>query len=113
MLVGSYCCTDFPGKFRWQPGLVTQAVTKGQWLLLEDLDFAPADVVTLLLPLLQERRLPGAGQNGSGLKAAGGFRLFATMRLLGTENDLQGVEGHSEMMGSCQAIEGLLTKVGE
>ncbi|OQR77969.1 midasin-like, partial [Tropilaelaps mercedesae] len=108
-LVGSYCCTDIPGKFRWQPGLVSQAVTRGQWLLLEDLDFAPVDIVTLLMPLLQERKLPGAGLRRGGVKAAGGFRLFATMRLLGEEHHHG--EGHSELMGSCQAIEGLLTKI--
>lgn len=29
----------------WQPGTLTQAVTKGQWILLEDIDHAPLDVV--------------------------------------------------------------------
>lgn len=45
MLLGMYRCTDVPGKFVWQPGTLTQAVAKGQWILLEDIDHAPLDVV--------------------------------------------------------------------
>lgn len=47
MLLGMYRCTDTPGKFVWQPGTLTQAVTRGQWILLEDIDHAPLDVVSL------------------------------------------------------------------
>lgn len=46
MLLGMYRCTDIPGKFIWQPGTLTQAVTKGHWILLEDIDHAPLDVVS-------------------------------------------------------------------
>lgn len=46
MLLGMYRCTDIPGKFVWQPGSLTQAVSKGQWILLEDIDHAPLDVVS-------------------------------------------------------------------
>lgn len=49
MLLGMYRCTDIPGKFVWQPGTLTQAVSKGQWILLEDIDHAPLDVVSLNL----------------------------------------------------------------
>ncbi len=45
MLLGMYRCTDIPGKFVWQPGSLTQAVSKGYWILLEDIDHAPLDVV--------------------------------------------------------------------
>lgn len=46
MLLGMYRCTDIPGKFVWQPGSLTQAVSKGYWILLEDIDHAPLDVVS-------------------------------------------------------------------
>lgn len=46
MLLGMYRCTDIPGKFVWQPGTLTQAVTNGHWILLEDIDHAPLDVVS-------------------------------------------------------------------
>lgn len=53
MLLGMYRCTDVPGEFVWQPGTLTQAATKGHWILLEDIDYAPLDVVRRLLnPLL-------------------------------------------------------------
>lgn len=45
MLLGMYRCTDVPGEFVWQPGTLTQAATKGHWVLLEDIDYAPLDVV--------------------------------------------------------------------
>lgn len=44
-----YRCTDVPGEFVWQPGTLTQAVTKGHWVLLEDIDYAPLDVVSRFL----------------------------------------------------------------
>ena len=63
----------------WQPGVLTQAVTSGYWVLLEDIDYAPMEVVSVLLPLLETRCLsvPGHGDN---ITAAPGFHLFATQR---------------------------------
>ena len=57
VLLGSYVCTDIPGEFRWQPGAVTQAVRKGMWIVIEDIDLAPMDVISVLLPLLETRKL--------------------------------------------------------
>ena len=50
LLVGLYRCTDIPG-------LLTRAVTQGTWLLIEDIDRAPADVLALLTPLVQTGEL--------------------------------------------------------
>ncbi|XP_064216909.1 midasin isoform X1 [Aotus nancymaae] len=81
MLLGMYRCTDVPGEFVWQPGTLTQAATMGHWILLEDIDYAPLDVVSVLIPLLEngELLIPGRGDY---LKAAPGFQFFATRRLL-------------------------------
>ncbi|XP_066110370.1 midasin isoform X3 [Saccopteryx bilineata] len=81
MLLGMYRCTDVPGEFVWQPGTLTQAATKGHWILLEDIDYAPLDVVSVLIPLLENEELLIPGQ-GDCLKVAPGFQLFATRRLL-------------------------------
>ncbi|XP_069866566.1 midasin isoform X1 [Dipodomys merriami] len=81
MLLGMYRCTDVPGEFVWQPGSLTQAATKGYWILLEDIDYAPLDVVSVLIPLLENRELLIPGQ-GDYLKVAPGFQFFATRRLL-------------------------------
>ncbi|XP_035663677.1 midasin-like [Branchiostoma floridae] len=80
-LLGTYRCTDVPGEFVWQPGVLTQAVTNGNWILLEDIDFAPMDVISVLVPLLETRSLsvPGHGQT---VRCAPGFQLFASQQLL-------------------------------
>ncbi|KAJ1151695.1 hypothetical protein NDU88_004475 [Pleurodeles waltl] len=81
MLLGMYRCTDVPGEFVWQPGSLTQAVTKGHWILLEDIDYAPLDVISVLIPLLEngELMIPGRGDC---FKVSPGFQFFATRRLL-------------------------------
>ncbi|XP_009874445.1 PREDICTED: midasin-like, partial [Apaloderma vittatum] len=76
-LLGMYRCTDVPGEFVWQPGTLTQAVTKGHWILLEDIDYAPLDVISVLIPLLEKRELLIPGR-GDCLKVASGFQFFAT-----------------------------------
>ncbi|RMC13255.1 hypothetical protein DUI87_10789 [Hirundo rustica rustica] len=79
-LLGMYRCTDVPGEFVWQPGTLTQAVTKGHWILLEDIDYAPLDVISVLIPLLEKRQLLIPGR-GDCLKVAPGFQFFATRRI--------------------------------
>ncbi|NXE72930.1 MDN1 protein, partial [Cochlearius cochlearius] len=79
-LLGMYRCTDVPGEFVWQPGTLTQAVTKGYWILLEDIDYAPLDVISVLIPLLEKRELLIPGR-GDCLKVASGFQFFATRRI--------------------------------
>lgn len=79
VLLGQYRCTDVPGEFLWQPGVLTQAVLNGFWLLLEDLDSATQDVCTVLSNLLENNFLsvPGFREN---LKIAPGFQLFVSLR---------------------------------
>uniref|UniRef100_A0A8C5QIK7 Midasin n=1 Tax=Leptobrachium leishanense TaxID=445787 RepID=A0A8C5QIK7_9ANUR len=83
MLLGMYRCTDIPGEFVWQPGTLTQAVSNGHWIVLEDIDYAPLDVISVLIPVLEngELLIPGRGDC---IKVAPGFQLFATRRLLST-----------------------------
>uniref|UniRef100_A0A3P8RPW4 Midasin n=1 Tax=Amphiprion percula TaxID=161767 RepID=A0A3P8RPW4_AMPPE len=77
MLLGMYRCTDIPGKFVWQPGTLTQAVSKGQWILLEDIDHAPLDVISVLLPLMENKKLMIPGREDC-IDVAPGFQFFAT-----------------------------------
>uniref|UniRef100_A0A3Q2D7A0 Midasin n=1 Tax=Cyprinodon variegatus TaxID=28743 RepID=A0A3Q2D7A0_CYPVA len=77
MLLGMYRCTDVPGKFVWQPGTLTQAVSKGLWILLEDIDHAPLDVISVLLPLMENRKLMIPGREDC-IEVASGFQFFAT-----------------------------------
>ncbi|XP_054829779.1 midasin [Eublepharis macularius] len=79
-LLGMYRCTDVPGEFVWQPGTLTQAVSKGHWILLEDIDYAPLDVISVLIPLLENGELLIPGRSDC-IKVAPGFHLFATRRV--------------------------------
>jgi midasin len=76
-LIGMYQCSDRPGEFVWQAGPLTEAVRKGYWILLEDIDCAPAELISMLLPLIETGRLAIPGQ-GATVKAAPGFQLIAT-----------------------------------
>nr|DBA26506.1 TPA: hypothetical protein GDO54_010752 [Pyxicephalus adspersus] len=85
MLLGMYRCTDIPGEFVWQPGTLTQAVSHGHWILLEDIDYAPLDVISVLIPVLENGELLVPGR-GDCIKVAPGFQLFATRRLLSSSS---------------------------
>lgn len=78
-MVGLYRCTEVPGQFVWEPGLLTRAVLSGHWLLIEDIDRASQDVISLLSPLVQEGQLNVPSLGGQ-VRPAPGFRLFFTQR---------------------------------
>jgi midasin len=63
----------------WSWGVLARAVREGHWLLLEDVDAAPKDVLSLLLPLLETNTLAVPGHTQL-LHAHPAFRLFATHR---------------------------------
>ncbi len=77
-LFGSYVVGATPGEFAWQPGALTQAVKQGRWVIIEDVDQAPFEVLAALVPLLEERRLyvPGRGES---VHAHDAFQLFGTV----------------------------------
>ncbi|KAJ3358451.1 hypothetical protein GGF32_000407 [Allomyces javanicus] len=79
-LLGTYIATSTPGKFTWARGVLTRAVQEGHWVVLEDIDMASRDVVSLLVPLL-ERRTLFIAQRGQELRAHPNFQLFATTSL--------------------------------
>ncbi|KAG6496185.1 hypothetical protein ZIOFF_044033 [Zingiber officinale] len=53
MLIGNYVCSNQPGEFRWHPGSLTQAISKGYWVVFEDIDKASIEVQSIILPLLE------------------------------------------------------------
>jgi len=95
MLIGLYSTGSKPGSFQWRPGVLTKAVKEGRWVLIEDLDRAPAEVVSSLLPLVErgELLIPSRSER---IKAASGFRLFATVR---TSKGMNGQETLPHLLG--------------
>jgi midasin len=95
-LLGSYVCTEVPGEFRWQAGALTQAVAKGIWVVFEDVDCAPFEVLSALILLLEDRQLyiPGRGEV---LTAAPNFQVFGTVT---TRTGRAASTGAREVLGS-------------
>lgn len=79
LLVGIYTTSDTPGSFVWRPGVLTTAVQEGRWVLIEDLDRAPNEIMGMLLPLVESRELliPNRKQT---VYANPEFRIIATIR---------------------------------
>ena len=55
-LVGTYVCNE-TGEFVFKKGPLTVAAEQGLWLILRNISQAPPDLLTFLLPLVQENRL--------------------------------------------------------
>lgn len=79
LLVGTYSTGTTPGSFEWRPGVLTVAVQQGRWVLIEDIDHAPNEIVSVILPLIEKRELliPSRGET---IYAKSGFQIFATRK---------------------------------
>ncbi|MCJ1389381.1 hypothetical protein MMC18_002238 [Xylographa bjoerkii] len=87
LLIGMYTSATSTGSFIWRPGVLTTAVQEGRWVLVEDLDRAPADILSTFLPLLERGELLVPNLGGY-IHAAPGFKLIATVRsLLNTKSE--------------------------
>ena len=78
-LVGLHASSPSDHTFVWQPGVLTKAMEQGRWVLIEDIDRAPADVLGVLRPIIEHGDLfiPSRKQR---VQAADGFRVLATVR---------------------------------
>lgn len=80
LLLGTYCSGEKPGTFQWRSGVLTTAVKEGKWVLIEDIDKAPTEVLSVLLTLLEKREL-SIPSRGEVIKAKHGFQLISTIRV--------------------------------
>jgi midasin len=90
-LLGSIRPITNGGGFKWQDGIVLQAMRQGQRLLIDEISLAPDSVLERLNSLLEPQRTilltdPGAVSNSSNnfeeggiVSAADEFQLVATM----------------------------------
>ncbi|KAI5796399.1 hypothetical protein DFH27DRAFT_115210 [Peziza echinospora] len=88
LLIGSYTSGATPGSFEWRPGVLATAVREGRWVLVEDIDKAPTEVLSVLLPLMErgELHIPSRGER---VTAGRGFRLITTMRTTASSKGTQ------------------------
>lgn len=56
-LIGTYICTEIPGQFEWQPGPLTRAMCYGSWIVFEDIDTAPSDMMQVIHSVIENGNL--------------------------------------------------------
>ena len=54
--VGSYAADPLTGKLTFREGVLVEAMRKGHWLILDELNLAPSDVLEALNRLLDDNR---------------------------------------------------------
>ncbi|KAJ3092441.1 AAA ATPase midasin [Quaeritorhiza haematococci] len=112
VLLGTYISTSTPGIFKWQPGVLTSAVSEGRWLLIEDIDLAPAEVISVLIPLLEgTSRCLFIPSRGERIQAKEGFQLFATRTTQNADGGRDGKRGGFGSGSSNGIGEGLWNKI--
>ena len=91
-LLGGYVCTAKPGEFAWAPGPVVRAARQGSWLVLENINLASPEVVTMIGSLAKTRRVE-ISSRGETVVAADGFRIVATCTALSANE-----HGHNHLL---------------
>lgn len=81
-LLGLYTSSADGESFSWKAGVLTKAIQQGRWVLIEDIDRAPAEVMGVLRPILESGELFIASRKER-IMPADGFRILATMRSSG------------------------------
>lgn len=91
-LLGTYTSGTKPGTFEWKNGVLTTAVKEGKWVLVEDIDKAPNEVLSILMGLLENRQLT-IPSRGEVLHAANGFQLISTVRTQNNDDSIPDIIG--------------------
>ena len=88
--IGSYI-PDAKGKLVFQEGLLVEAVRNGYWVILDELNLAPSEVLEALNRLLDDNNELFIVETDEVIKAHPKFRLFAT------QNPTEGYGGRKEL----------------
>ena len=76
-LVGTYVCNE-TGDFVFKKGPLTVAAEQGLWLVLRNIEDCPSDLLSFLLPLVEQNTLHVTSTFT--IKPKLGFRIFALTR---------------------------------
>ncbi|KAH8163567.1 hypothetical protein CIB48_g4679 [Xylaria polymorpha] len=80
--LGTYV-SDSSGKLRFQEGLLVQALRQGHWIVLDELNLAPTDVLEALNRLLDDNRELLIPETQEVVRPHENFMLFATQNPAG------------------------------
>ncbi|KAF8340373.1 uncharacterized protein EI90DRAFT_3012262 [Cantharellus anzutake] len=81
--VGTYVSDPATGKLVFQDGLLVRALRRGDWIVLDELNLAPTDVLEALNRLLDDNRELLVAETQEVVKPHPGFMLFATQNPAG------------------------------
>ena len=81
--IGSYT-SDTEGKLVFKHGVLAEAMQTGSWVILDELNLAPTDVLEALNRVLDDNRELFIPETGETIRACPGFRLFGTQNPPGT-----------------------------
>ena len=80
--LGSYT-SDAQGKLVFKLGVLAEAMLNGSWIILDELNLAPTDVLEALNRVLDDNRELFLPETQETIKAQRGFRLFGTQNPAG------------------------------
>ena len=90
--VGSYVPSPSgSGELVFQEGVLVEAVRNGYWLLLDELNLAPSEVLEALNRLLDDNRELFIAETQTRVRPNERFRIFAT------QNPVEGYGGRKEL----------------
>ena len=75
--VGGYV-TNHNGQLEFKDGLLVEALRRGHWIILDELNLAPSEVLEALNRLLDDNKELLIPETGEVIKPVKGFKLFAT-----------------------------------
>ena len=81
--LGTYASDPSTGKLVFQEGILVQALKKGHWLVLDELNLAPSDILEALNRLLDDNRELFLPETGETVRPHPDFQLFATQNPAG------------------------------
>lgn len=97
LLLGTYVSSHEPGKFVWKDGVLTSAVKNGKWLVIEDIDSAKNEILSIFSSLVKSEELKINGNER--VKIKNGFQLIATISVDDTDQLSKLLNSNSNIKG--------------
>lgn len=106
VLIGSYHCTEIPGQFVWKAGPIVKALMDGNWVVLEDIDLAPNELINDIVTILKTKSLDSiSGCSFISGKVHSSFRIFFTRRLIEGHSEVYRLSDHDVIYKLCERIQ--------